>query len=154
MSANEKVDFKQKMAEMYESSADDGQHPPPSLTPIWLTSLTSRNCFIVLFLSILRALIDLCMHQLQWPHIAKNVSISQHLKRGLVLATEGGLHQTETNIPSWQCVEANGAGGKRPTMGSGRTRVWFGRGPITYPTCKPFSSWKLIETGGTIQAST
>ncbi len=30
---------------------------------------------------------------------------------GLVLATEGGLHQTETYIPSRQCVEDNGAGG-------------------------------------------
>jgi hypothetical protein len=32
-------------------------------------------------------------------------------KMGLVLATEGGLHQTETYTPSGQCVEANGAGG-------------------------------------------
>jgi hypothetical protein len=34
LSAKEKVDFKRKMAEMYESGADDGQPPPPSLTPI------------------------------------------------------------------------------------------------------------------------
>ncbi len=34
MSAKEKVDFKQKMAEMYEWVADNGQPPPPSLTPI------------------------------------------------------------------------------------------------------------------------
>ncbi len=34
MSAKEKVDFKWKMAEMYESGADDGQSPPPSLNPI------------------------------------------------------------------------------------------------------------------------
>jgi hypothetical protein len=34
MSAKEKVDFKQKMAEMYEAGADDGRSPPPSLTSI------------------------------------------------------------------------------------------------------------------------
>jgi hypothetical protein len=34
MSAKEKVDFKQKMVEMYEMGADDGQPLPPSLTPI------------------------------------------------------------------------------------------------------------------------
>jgi hypothetical protein len=34
MSAKEKVDFKQKMAEMYEPGADDGQSLPPTLTPI------------------------------------------------------------------------------------------------------------------------
>ncbi len=51
------------------------------------------------------------MHASIVPHIATNVSISQRLKMGLVLATEGGLHQTETYIPSQQCVEANGVGG-------------------------------------------
>jgi hypothetical protein len=34
MSAKEKMDFKWKMADMYESGANDGQPPPPSLTPI------------------------------------------------------------------------------------------------------------------------
>ncbi len=34
MSAKEKVDFKLKMAEMYESGADDGQPLPSSITPI------------------------------------------------------------------------------------------------------------------------
>jgi hypothetical protein len=34
MSTKEKVDFKWKMAEMYESGAKDGQPPPPSLIPI------------------------------------------------------------------------------------------------------------------------
>ncbi len=38
-------------------------------------------------------------------------------------------------------------GGGRPTMGSGWMRVRLGRVPITYPTCKPFGSWKLIEIG-------
>ena len=51
------------------------------------------------------------MRQLQQPHVATNVSILQHLNMGLVLATEGGLHQTATYTPSRQCVEANGAGG-------------------------------------------
>ena len=51
------------------------------------------------------------MPQLRQPHVTANVSISQRLKMGLVLATEGGLHQTETYTPSQQCVEANGAGG-------------------------------------------
>jgi hypothetical protein len=51
------------------------------------------------------------MRQLQQPHIATNVSILQHLNLGLVLATEGRSHQTETYTPSRQCVEANGAGG-------------------------------------------
>jgi hypothetical protein len=50
------------------------------------------------------------MCQLQQPHVATNVSTSQHLKMGLVLPTEGGSHQTETYIPNQQCVEANGAG--------------------------------------------
>ncbi len=49
MSTKEKVNFKRKMAEMYESGADDGQFLPPSLTPIQLMSLMSCNCFIVLF---------------------------------------------------------------------------------------------------------
>jgi hypothetical protein len=34
MSAKEKVDFKQKTGEIYESGADNGQPPPPSFTPI------------------------------------------------------------------------------------------------------------------------
>jgi hypothetical protein len=34
MSTKEKVDFKWKMAEMDELGADNGQPPPPSLTPI------------------------------------------------------------------------------------------------------------------------
>jgi hypothetical protein len=103
-------------------------------------SLTSSNCFIVFFLSIIRVVIDLCMRQLQQSHLAANVSISQRLKMGLVLATESGSHQTETYTQNRQCVEANGGGGGRPTMGSGQTRVQLGRGPITYPTCKPFGS--------------
>jgi hypothetical protein len=65
----------------------------------------------------LRALIDLCMHQLQQPHVATNGSISQCLNMGLDLATEGGLHQTETYIPSQQCVEAYGAGGLASNYG-------------------------------------
>jgi hypothetical protein len=36
---------------------------------------------------------------------------------GLVLATEGGLHQTATYTPSRQCVEANGAGGRASNYG-------------------------------------
>ncbi len=100
MTAKEKVDFKRKMAEMYELGADDGQPPPPSLTPIKLTFLMSTDCLILLFLSILCALIDLCMCQLQQPHVATNGSISQRLNMGLDLATEGGLHQTETYIPN------------------------------------------------------
>ncbi len=34
MSTKDKVDFKWKMVETYEAGADDGQSPPPSLTPI------------------------------------------------------------------------------------------------------------------------
>jgi hypothetical protein len=34
MSSKEKVDFKRKMAEMYEAGADEGQSLPPSLTSI------------------------------------------------------------------------------------------------------------------------
>jgi hypothetical protein len=75
-------------------------------------SLPSSNCFTVLFLSILRALIDLCMCESQRPHFATNVLISQRLKMGLVLATEGGLHQTETYTPTQQCVETNGVVGR------------------------------------------
>ncbi len=33
MSTKEKVDFKQKMAEIYEAGADNGQSAPPSLIP-------------------------------------------------------------------------------------------------------------------------
>ena len=38
---------------------------------------------------------------------------------GLVLATEGGSHQTVTYIPSRQCVEANGAGAGASDDGKG-----------------------------------
>ncbi len=34
MAAKEKVDFKRKMVEINKVGADDGQSPPPSLTPI------------------------------------------------------------------------------------------------------------------------
>ncbi len=34
MSAKEKVDFKRKMADIFEAGADNGQSLPPSLTPI------------------------------------------------------------------------------------------------------------------------
>ncbi len=34
-----------------------------------------------------------------------------------------------------------------PMMGCGQMKVWLGRGPITYPTGKPFGFWKLVETG-------
>ncbi len=37
---------------------------------------------------------------------------------GPVLATEGGSHQTETYIPSRQCVKANSAGA--PVSNDGR----------------------------------
>jgi hypothetical protein len=58
------------------------------------------------------------MHgQLQQPHVTTYVSISQRLKMGQVLATEGGLHQTETYIPIQQCVEANGVGGQASNYG-------------------------------------
>ncbi len=155
MSTKEKVDFKRKMAEMYELGADDGQPPPPSLTPIYLTSLTSTNCFIVLFLSILRLLIDLCVHQLQWPHAATNVSISQHLKMGLVLATEGGLHQTETYIPSRQCVEAYGGGGWASNYGKWTNKSAVGWGSNNLPNLQAIWFLKTCRNWWycTIQAS-
>jgi hypothetical protein len=59
----------------------------------------------------------MAVHHWDNPHVATNVSISQCLKMGLVLATEGGSHQTETYIPSQQCVEANGAGGGASNYG-------------------------------------
>jgi hypothetical protein len=34
MSTKEKVDFKQKLAEINKAEADDGQSLPPSLTPL------------------------------------------------------------------------------------------------------------------------
>ncbi len=56
---------------------------------------------------------------------------------GLVLATEGGLHQTESYAPSRQCVEANGVGGPAPNYGKWTNKSAVGQGPITYPTSKP-----------------
>jgi hypothetical protein len=46
MSIEEEVDFKRKMAEIDKAGADDGQYPPPSLTPIQLRSI---NYFKLLF---------------------------------------------------------------------------------------------------------
>jgi hypothetical protein len=38
------------------------------------------------------------------------LTILCRLKMGLVLATEGGLHQTKTHYPCLWCVKGNGAG--------------------------------------------
>ncbi len=112
----------------------------------------SSNYFLLIVLSILRVLINLCRHQLQWPHVATN--ISQHLKMGPVLATESKLYQTEMYTPNWQCVEVNGAGAWASTIESGLSRVRLGRGPITYPTGKPFGFWKLVENGTSFYVGT
>ncbi len=48
---------------------------------------------------------------------------------GLVLATEGKLHQTKMCTCYPWCVKVNGAGGVVPTMGSGQTRARLAPAP-------------------------
>ncbi len=52
---------------------------------------------------------------------------------GLVFATEGGLHQTETYIPSRQCVEANGAGGRASNYEKWTNKSVVGKGSSNLP---------------------
>jgi hypothetical protein len=124
MSAKEKVDFKRKMANIDKAGVDDGQSPPPSLTP---NLLTSSNCFKLLFLSILCVLIDLCGFQSQQPRVATNISILQRLKNGT------NAHQNRANrtnprrthqADSVSRLMVQGQG--HPTTGSGQTRVQLG----------------------------
>ncbi len=57
--------------------------------------------------------------------MAINFSISQHLKMGRVLATEGKFHQTEMYAPSLQCVEATSVG-----VGASNEGKWMNKSVV------------------------
>ncbi len=65
---------------------------------------------MLLFVSLLRVLIDLCGRQLQWYVNKTKLTISQHLKMGPVLASPGKTDQTKKCTCCRWCVEGNGAG--------------------------------------------
>ncbi len=87
------------------------------------------------------------------PRRYKCFNLTAFKKIGLVLATEGGSHQTETYTPSWQCVEANGARGWASNYGKWTNKSTVGQESNNLPNMQAIASWEFIETGGTIQAS-
>ncbi len=64
---------------------------------------------MLLFVSLLHVLIDLCRHQSQRYVDTTKLTISRHLKMGPVLASPGELHQTKRCTHCQWCVEGNGA---------------------------------------------
>ncbi len=94
----------------------------------------------------LHVLINSCRWQLQQSCAATNVSILRYFKIGTDTHHRGQIAPNQDTRTSQQCVEANGAGRGRPTMGSGWMRVRLGRGPITYPTGQLFCSGQFIDT--------
>jgi hypothetical protein len=106
MSAKEKETLKWRMADIDKAGAGAKESTPPSPTPM---NILSSNCFMLLLLSCLCNLIYLCGCQLQ-PNIGfKKLTMPWHLKIGLLLSTEGELHQTKTYTSCQWCVKGNGA---------------------------------------------
>jgi hypothetical protein len=72
MSAAEKELFKQKMVEIDEADAGNGETPPPTPIPV---QITSNSRFLLHFLSFLRVLIEQRQHPSCWDALVTNVTI-------------------------------------------------------------------------------
>ncbi len=85
MSATEKEVFKRKMAEIDEADAGDRETPPPTPTPV---NITSNSRFLPHFLSFLSVLIEQRRRPSCRDAVVTNVTISLRLKMGPVLLVE------------------------------------------------------------------
>ena len=88
MSTEEKGDLRG-----YEAGTGFVESTPHSLTPV---QIRSSNHFILLMLSFLCVIIDLCVRQVPPDIDETKLTISRRLKMEPVLATAGESHQTET----------------------------------------------------------
>jgi hypothetical protein len=95
---------------------------------------------MLLYVSLLCVLIDLCGRQLQLDIDVTKLTILQHSKMGPVLTPEGNCTKPRHTIAADGVPRVMVLGQGRPTTGSGKPMVQLGRGPITYPTGQPSES--------------
>jgi hypothetical protein len=95
---------------------------------------------MLLFVSLLRVLSNLCGRQSQPDVYVPKLTFVRRLKMGLVLATEGELCQTKRALVADGVSKVMVSRWGRWMMGGGQMMVQLGRGPITYPTAQLFGS--------------
>jgi hypothetical protein len=100
----------------------------------------SSNQFMLLFVSSLRVLSNICGRQSRLYINTTKLTILRCLKMGLVLTSPSKSHQTKGAVVADGVLKVMVPGQGRRMMGSGRMMVQLGRGPITFPTSQPSES--------------